>query len=215
MTDFTPLLTADRGQKARADPSRRQGQGFEAWLKTRPAEDRALLEAQRFDGKNRVRLRPAAARRRVRGRQRGQERRRAIALVPRQACREPARRHYRLASGEARQGGARLAARPAPFRCLSLEDRGAGAAARACSSPARRRRSMRPCGSPKRPRWCATSSTRRPAISARPSSSRRCARRRPGSARRSGSSAGKELTEGYPLIAAVGGAATPERARRA
>lgn len=50
MTDFASLLTADRGQSARAihvvDPD-----GFAAWLKKRPAEDRALLEAQRFDAK--------------------------------------------------------------------------------------------------------------------------------------------------------------------
>ena len=50
MTDFTPLLTADRGQSARAIHLVDK-QGFEAWLKSRPAEDRSLLEAQRFDGK--------------------------------------------------------------------------------------------------------------------------------------------------------------------
>ncbi|HEY7005866.1 MAG TPA: leucyl aminopeptidase family protein [Sphingomicrobium sp.] len=50
MTDFASLLVADRGQKARpihlVDKD-----SFAAWLKKRPAEDRALLEAQRFDGK--------------------------------------------------------------------------------------------------------------------------------------------------------------------
>jgi leucyl aminopeptidase len=50
MTDFASLLIADTGQKARpihlVDKA-----SFEAWLKTRPAEDRALLEAHRFDGK--------------------------------------------------------------------------------------------------------------------------------------------------------------------
>jgi leucyl aminopeptidase len=50
MTDFAPLLAADRGQKARpihlVDKD-----SFEAWTKKRPAEDRALLEAHRFDGK--------------------------------------------------------------------------------------------------------------------------------------------------------------------
>src|SRR6476646_9906771 len=49
MTEFAPLLVADRGQKARpihlVDKN-----SFEAWLKKRPAEDRALLEAQRFKG---------------------------------------------------------------------------------------------------------------------------------------------------------------------
>jgi leucyl aminopeptidase len=50
MTDFAPLLVADRGQDARpihlVDKS-----SFEDWVKARPAEDRALLEAHRFDGK--------------------------------------------------------------------------------------------------------------------------------------------------------------------
>ena len=50
MTDFAPLLVADRGQKARpihlVDKH-----SFEPWAKKRPAEDRALLDAHRFDGK--------------------------------------------------------------------------------------------------------------------------------------------------------------------
>jgi leucyl aminopeptidase len=50
MTDFASLLVPDRGQKARpihlVDKA-----GFDAWVKKRPAEDRHLLEAQRFDGK--------------------------------------------------------------------------------------------------------------------------------------------------------------------
>ncbi|MES2120217.1 MAG: leucyl aminopeptidase family protein [Pseudomonadota bacterium] len=50
MTDFAALLVADRGQKAHAIHIVDKA-GFEAWLKKRPAEDRALLKAQRFDGK--------------------------------------------------------------------------------------------------------------------------------------------------------------------
>lgn len=50
MTDFASLIAADRGQQARpihlVDKK-----SFEAWLKSRPAEDRSLIEAQRFDGK--------------------------------------------------------------------------------------------------------------------------------------------------------------------
>jgi leucyl aminopeptidase len=50
MTDFASLLLPDRGQKARpihlVDKD-----GFADWAKKRPAEDRALLEAQRFDAK--------------------------------------------------------------------------------------------------------------------------------------------------------------------
>jgi len=49
MTEFAPLLVADRGQKSRpihlVDKN-----SFEAWLKKRPAEDRALLEAHHFKG---------------------------------------------------------------------------------------------------------------------------------------------------------------------
>jgi leucyl aminopeptidase len=50
MTDFAALLRPDQGQKARpihlVDKD-----SFSTWLKGRPAEDRALLEAHRFDGK--------------------------------------------------------------------------------------------------------------------------------------------------------------------
>src|SRR5437763_11709054 len=50
MTDFAPLLAPDRGQKAR--PIHLVDRhSFEAWMKSRPAEDRALIEAHRFDGK--------------------------------------------------------------------------------------------------------------------------------------------------------------------
>jgi leucyl aminopeptidase len=50
MTEFTSLLVPDRGQKARqihlVDKN-----SFPAWVKKRPAEDRHLLEAQRFEAK--------------------------------------------------------------------------------------------------------------------------------------------------------------------
>lgn len=50
MTDFASLIAADRGQKAR--PIHVVDKDcFGSWLKKRPAEDRLLLEAQRFDGK--------------------------------------------------------------------------------------------------------------------------------------------------------------------
>jgi leucyl aminopeptidase len=50
MTDFTPLLIADRGQKARPIHLVDED-SFAAWVKGRPAEDRALLEAHHFDAK--------------------------------------------------------------------------------------------------------------------------------------------------------------------
>jgi leucyl aminopeptidase len=50
MTDFASLLVADRGQPARPIHLVDKG-SFEAWAKGRPAEDRALIHAHRFDGK--------------------------------------------------------------------------------------------------------------------------------------------------------------------
>jgi len=51
MTDFTTLITTDRDQPARTihlvDKNR-----FEEWVRRRSGEDRALLQAHRFDGKN-------------------------------------------------------------------------------------------------------------------------------------------------------------------
>ena len=51
MTDFSNLLVADRGQKAHpihlVDKD-----SYEEWSKSRPAEDRALLKAHGFDGKS-------------------------------------------------------------------------------------------------------------------------------------------------------------------
>ena len=50
MTDFASLIAPDRGQKARLIHIVDQD-SFASWLKKRPAEDRILLDAQRFDGK--------------------------------------------------------------------------------------------------------------------------------------------------------------------
>jgi leucyl aminopeptidase len=51
MTDFAPLLQPDRGQAATpihlVDKT-----SFEGWAKSRPAEDRSILAAQRFDGQS-------------------------------------------------------------------------------------------------------------------------------------------------------------------
>jgi leucyl aminopeptidase len=50
MTDFSALLVPDTGQKARPIHLVDKG-SFDGWLKKRPAEDRSLLEAHRFEGK--------------------------------------------------------------------------------------------------------------------------------------------------------------------
>jgi leucyl aminopeptidase len=51
MTDFAALLIADRGQAARVIHLVDKN-GFEDWAKARPAADRALIQAHRFDGKS-------------------------------------------------------------------------------------------------------------------------------------------------------------------
>src|SRR3990170_252918 len=50
MTDFAKLLVADRGQKARAIHLVDKA-SFAGWLKSRSADDKALVAAHRFDGK--------------------------------------------------------------------------------------------------------------------------------------------------------------------
>jgi leucyl aminopeptidase len=50
MTDFAQFLVPDRGQKARAIHVVDKD-SFADWAKGRSAEDKALLEAHRFDGK--------------------------------------------------------------------------------------------------------------------------------------------------------------------
>ena len=50
MTDFANLLVPDRGQTARLIHLVAKSD-FEDWIKRRPAEDRALVKAQRFEGK--------------------------------------------------------------------------------------------------------------------------------------------------------------------
>jgi leucyl aminopeptidase len=50
MTDFASLLVPDRGQKAHLIHLVDKG-SFEAWAKGRSPEDRALIEAHRYDGK--------------------------------------------------------------------------------------------------------------------------------------------------------------------
>jgi leucyl aminopeptidase len=50
MTDFSELLLVDRGQKA-TPIHLVDKRTFEDWAKSRPAEDRALLKAHRFEGK--------------------------------------------------------------------------------------------------------------------------------------------------------------------
>ena len=105
-----------------------------------------------------------------------------------------------------------LAARPAPVRTYGPRRKTRARPARAVTGEPRG--SMTRCGLPKRPRWSATSSTRPPPIWVPPSSKQRRATLAKRLGRAVRVTAGKELAEGYPLIAAVGGAATDERAPR-
>ncbi len=121
MTDFTVLLVADRGQAALpihlVDKA-----SFADWVKGRPAEDRALIQAHRFDGKSGFVLLPRGAEFEV------------VAAVKDSGALSPwclaalaeklPEGTYKLASAEI--GGAaasRLAARPAPLRHLSRRQR--------------------------------------------------------------------------------------------
>ena len=60
MTDLASLIVADRGQPARPIHLVDKG-SFEDWLKGRPPEDRALLAANRFEGKSGIVLLPRGA----------------------------------------------------------------------------------------------------------------------------------------------------------
>ena len=60
MTDFTTLLVPDRGQAA-LPIHLVDNASFPDWVKGRPAEDRALIQAHRFDGKSGFVLLPRGA----------------------------------------------------------------------------------------------------------------------------------------------------------
>lgn len=211
MTDFAPLLIADRGQTARTIHLVDKD-SFAAWVKGRPAEDRALLQAHRFDGKKGF----------------------AFVLLPRggefevvSAVKNAAELSpwclaklseslpegtYKLAEGE--PGKAALGwllgqYRFDAYRSTATEDEGQRVLL--TSQPAQIDPMVRLAN--------ATALVRdlvnRPAGDLGPTEIEQAVRIE---ANRSGGkmkvTSGDELRSGYPLIAAVGGAATPERAPR-
>ena len=212
MTDFASLLTADRGQKARPIHLIDKD-SFGHWLKGRPAEDRALLEAHRFDGKKGF----------------------AYVLLPRggdfevvSAVKNVAELSpwclaklaeglpegsYKLANGE--PGPAALGWLLGQYRFddyrSKKEDTERGPRVLLSSEAARIDEAVRLAE--------ATSLVRnlvnKPASDLGPAELEQSARDEAG---RSGAKvtviSGKDLAEGYPLIAAVGGAASSERAPR-
>ena len=212
MTDFSSLLTPDRGQKGRlihlVDKH-----GFETWLKARPPEDRALLEAHRFDGKK-----PEA-----------------FALLPRGAEFEVVSAvkktselsiwdlanlaaslpegTYKLASGDAGKAalGWLLAQhRFEPYRSKSDEPE-RGARALVTSEPA----SIDPLVRLAEATALVRDLVNRPAGDLGPGEIEQAVREAAKDfAAQVTVTSGGELEAGYPLIAAVGGAATAERAPR-
>jgi leucyl aminopeptidase len=211
MTDFASLLVPDRGQKARpihlVDKS-----SFEGWLKKRPAEDRALLAAHRFDGKTQH----------------------AFAILPRgnefevaAAVKDSKKLSpwclaalaeklpegtYKLADGDpdlAGLGWLLAQHRFDVYRSKAKDDRGPRILA--SKEPAK----IEPVVKLAEATALVRDLVDTPAADLGPAELEKAAA---DLANRSGAqlrvTSGAELAEGYPLIAAVGGAATPERAPR-
>ena len=117
---------------------------------------------------------------------------------------------YKLASGEPGQGSARLAARAAPVRYLPVEARTSRSAGRACSSPAK------PAKIEETVRLAEATALVRDlvntpaAISGLPSWRRQCESKASAFGAQLHVTSGRDLAEGYPLIAAVGGAASAD-----
>ena len=211
MTDFASLLVPDRGQKARpihlVDKN-----SFEGWLKKRPAEDRALLAAHRFDGKTQH----------------------AFAILPRgnefevaAAVKDSKKLSpwclaalaeklpegtYKLADGDpdlAGLGWLLAQHRFDAYRSKAKDDRGPRILA--SKEPAK----IEPVVKLAEATALVRDLVDTPAADLGPAELEKAAA---DLANRSGAqlrvTSGAELAEGYPLIAAVGGAATPERAPR-
>jgi leucyl aminopeptidase len=212
MTDFASLLVPDRGQKARPVHVVDK-ESFAGWLKKRPAEDRALLEAQRFDGKTGF----------------------AFAILPRgnefevvSAVKNAAELSpwclaalagklpegtYKLADGQ--PGKAALGWLLAQHRFDAYrskkDDDGRGPRVLVSGEPAKIDETVRLAEATALVRDLVNT----PAADLGPAELEAAAADLAG---RSGAqlavTAGGELADGYPLIAAVGAAATPERAPR-
>jgi leucyl aminopeptidase len=212
MTDFASLLVADRGQKARPIHLVDK-ESFAGWLKTRPAEDRALLAAHHFDGKTGF----------------------AFALLPRGAEFEVVSAAkdagslspwclaalaaslpegtYRLAEGEPGKAGLGwlLAQHRFDSYRSKMEEPETGKRILVTGEIARIDATMGLAEATALVRDLVNT----PAADLGPAELEQAAR---AEAKRAGTQvrviSGKDLAEGYPLIAAVGGAATPERAPR-
>jgi len=212
MTDFAPLLIADRGQKAHAihlvDKDR-----FTGWVKRRPAEDRALLEANRFDSKtgcsslilprgNDFEVVTAVAN--------------ADSLSPWCLAKLPdvlPQGHYRLAEGtpgKAALGWLLAQHRFDTFRSKTDE---AEAGPRVLVTP--EAAAIEQAVQLAEATALVRDLVNTPALELGPAELEQAVRGRlAGSGAEIRVTAGEQLREGYPLVAAVGGAATEERAPR-
>ena len=210
MTDFSDLLVADRGQTATpvhlVDKTT-----FEDWAKSRPAEDRALLRAHRFDGKSGAVILPRSG-----------EQFEVVSAVPDAAKLSPwclaqlaeglPEGTYRLASGDA--GAAALGWLLAQHRFdgyRKAEDNPKGPRVLVTGDPARIEPTIREAKATALVRDLVNT----PAADLGPAELERAVR---DVAAEVGAdvrvTAGDELTTGYPLITAVGAAAVRERAPR-
>jgi leucyl aminopeptidase len=212
MTEFSKLLAADRGQKAHpihlVDKD-----SFEDWGKTRPAEDRALLKAHGFDGKAGFAFVILP---------RGRDEFEVVSAVANAKSLSPwclaklgeslPEGTYRLADGEPGQAalGWLLAQhRFDPYRKPEENERGARVLV--TGEPAKVEPTIRQAEATVLVRELVNT----PAVDLGPAELERAVRDQ---AERFGGevrvTSGDELATGYPLIAAVGGAATRERAPR-
>jgi leucyl aminopeptidase len=212
MTDFASLLVPDRGQGARpihlVDKA-----GFDAWLKKRPAEDRALLEAQRFDGAkpHAFVLLPRGGDVEVVSAVKAAD---ALSLWDLAALAESLPEGtYRLAQGEPATAalGWLLGQHRFDAYRSNIEQPERGPRLLISGEPARIEPTVRLAEATALVRNLVNT----PAADLGPAEMEAAVR---DEAKRSGGhlrvTAGSDLAKGYPLIAAVGGAAVPERAPR-
>ena len=212
MTEFSKLLVADRGQKAHpihlVDKD-----SFEEWAKSRPAEDRSLIEAHGFDGKTGFAFVILP---------RGRDEFEVVSAVANAGSLSPwclaklgeslPEGSYKLAAGE--PGQAALGWLLAQHRFDAYrkpEERERGPRVLVTGEPARIESTVRQAEATVLVRELVNT----PAADLGPAELETAVREQ---AKRFGAevrvTSGDDLSTGYPLIAAVGGAATRERAPR-
>ncbi|HEX3424420.1 MAG TPA: leucyl aminopeptidase family protein [Sphingomicrobium sp.] len=212
MTDFASLIVPDRGQKARlihiVDKD-----SFAPWLRKRPPEDRSLLEAQRFDGQreNAFAILPSGG-----GFEAVGVVRKAEALSPwclAELADKLPEGTYRLAEREPEQSalGWLLAQHRFDTYRSKKEDPERGSRVLVTGEPARIEPLVRLAEATALVRDLVNT----PAADLGPAEIEQSVSEL---AKRSGAqlkvTTGKDLEDGFPLIAAVGGGATPGRAPR-